>query len=95
MYDKELSKCEVAEIRRIVEAEREAIHAKKQERWDKDKKKILKTYRGVDRVLSRRDGLTKPERLASEMEKFLEQFGSDTPDEIKKKAQEFIKRVKL
>lgn len=94
-YDAALSKCEVAELRRIIQQEKDAHKEQVDKRIEEARKRVIKTYRGIDRRLAKKDGLTNTERKAREFQKFMEFAGDALSEAVKEKIKSFVEDTKL
>jgi hypothetical protein len=96
-YDAALSKCEVSEIRRIQADERDAKEDAQLTRIEKGRKKIIKSYRGGDKILAKQDGLTNSERKAKAFNEFLlmcQEQGMELPESIRKNIESTVEETK-
>lgn len=97
LYDRELSKCEVVELRRIQQNERKALKDAQAERIEKARKKILKSYVGNEKILAKQTGLTKQERRAQAFQEFLKscaESGMEIPDNIRQNVENIVNETK-
>lgn len=94
-YNRQLSRIEVSEIRRIQNDHRIAESTEREKRWDKDRKKIIRGYSGMEKKIAKTTGLTKTELKVQTLKNFLIESRNDLSEDMILNLENEIKKLEV